>query len=249
MRFAARSDVGLVRKVNQDGYMTVQKEADIVIASVADGMGGHVAGEVASAIALQSLEQTVLQGKLDDQEQLLMDAIALANKQIYENSIQNPAYSGMGTTIVACIASHERVVIAHVGDSRAYLYSASSGISQLTEDHSLVNELVKRGQILPSEATHHPQRHMLTKALGTMEYVSPECLVHTWQAGDILLLCSDGLSGYVDDARIEFVLSTDASLQAKVDTLVDDALHQGGNDNITVVAVTMDDETVRRNQP
>ncbi len=247
MRFAARSDVGLVRKVNQDGYMTVQKDSGIVIACVADGMGGHVAGEVASAIALQSLEETVSRGKLDHPEQLLVDGIALANKQIYENSIQNPEYSGMGTTIVACIASHERVVIAHVGDSRAYLYSSSSGILQLTEDHSLVNELVKRGQILPSEATHHPQRHMLTKALGTMEYVSPECLVHTWQAGDILLLCSDGLSGYVDDVRIEFVLSTDATLEAKVDTLVDDALHQGGNDNITVVAVAMDDETVRRN--
>lgn len=249
MRFAARSDVGLVRKVNQDGYMTVQKDSGIVIASVADGMGGHVAGEVASAIALRSLEDTVLQAKFDEPEQLLIDAIALANKQIYENALQNPEYSGMGTTIVVCIASHERVVIAHVGDSRAYLYSASSGISQLTQDHSLVNELVKRGQILPSEATHHPQRHMLTKALGTMAYVHPECLVHTWQVGDIILLCSDGLSGYVDDARIELVLSTDATLQAKVDTLVDDALYQGGNDNITVVAVAMDDDTVRGYQP
>ena len=248
MQFAAKSDVGLVRKVNQDGFWMVKKETGVILAAVADGMGGHVAGEVASSLALTSMSEYLSQKGIALTEQTLMEAIHFANGKVFRESQEKPDLRGMGTTMVACIAMADQIVIGHVGDSRAYLFSQKEGLTLLTQDHSLVNELVKRGQILPFEAAKHPQRHMLTMALGTTEQIEPECRTYSWGSDDQLLLCSDGLTGCVEEEAIAQVLHQSIPLQEKVDALITRALESGGTDNITVLTVSLEDEIVRGNR-
>ncbi len=237
MQFAAASHVGLVRKVNQDGYVIQQESGKEHFVCVADGMGGHVAGEVASALALKIIQETLQTTVADDPESRIRTAVLRANEQVYEQSAHTDMYAGMGTTIVTALIHGESMWIAHVGDSRAYLLRGNEELLQLTEDHSLVNELVRRGQIGPQEAVHHPQRHMLTRALGTLPNVSVECRNVSWGSGDVLLICSDGLTTHVSDEQIYNILITVSDLQTKVDQLIQAALDNGGHDNVTVVAV------------
>ncbi len=239
MKYAAVSHVGHVRKVNQDRYLVQREENGVYMVLVADGMGGHVAGEVASELAVSTIaDELIHQKDLTDYKERLIRAIESANKQIYNEAEANEVYSGMGTTIVAVLASDSKLWIAHVGDSRAYLWHPLTKLKKLTEDHSLVNELIRRGQIQPEEADNHPQRHMLTRALGTLPEVIVECNEWEWQPQDRLLVCTDGLTTHLTEDQINTVLNDDKELTEQVDTLLHLVLDEGGHDNITMVLLT-----------
>lgn len=238
MRAAYKSDVGKIRPVNEDRAAVNTNECGVTLAVVADGMGGHQAGDIASQIAIEviqeQLESLSAELSLDECERRIRSAIREANKQIYNQSQSEMKYDGMGTTVVVAAADHEKIVYSHIGDSRAYLLS-DGVIRQLTEDHSLVNELVKRGQITAEEADHHPRKNVLTQALGTEEEIHIESNVVKWALADQLMLCSDGLSNMVSLQQIEMILQSVESPEWKVDQLVKRALESGGDDNITVV--------------
>ena len=213
----------------------------VTLAIVADGMGGHQAGDVASSLAVASfreaIEKNASKVMLSEEEarMLIRQAIGDANDAIYTLASQNEQYHNMGTTIVAALIRDARAVIGHVGDSRAYKVT-SEGITLLTADHSLVNELVKSGQLSLEEALHHPRRNVLTRAIGTDPQVSIDVQTLDWSAGDVLLLCSDGLTNMVSEEQMfTAVSSEEMDLEAKADYLIQLALDAGGDDNVTLV--------------
>jgi serine/threonine protein phosphatase PrpC len=169
-----------------------------------------------------------------ERDKLLREAVEEANLQIYELSQSRDHLSGMGTTVVAILATEASLTVAHIGDSRAYLCREGE-IIRLTEDHSLVYELMKSGQLTREEAERHPRRNVLTRALGTETKVEADIREHVWQHGDIVLICSDGLNGMVPDARLCDILQAEEDLEQKADFLVHTALEAGGDDNVTVV--------------
>jgi len=228
-RSAGITDTGRKRRRNEDAYV-VQPP----IFAVADGMGGAQAGEVASKLAAAALEDTD-QGTLRGEDGVVA-LIQEANRRVYERSNEDPSASGMGTTMTVALVEAGRVVIGHVGDSRAYL-ARDGRLEQLTEDHSLVNELMKSGKLSPEEAEVHPQRSVITRALGTDPDVDVDRFTIDAEPGDIFLLCSDGLTSMVGDEAILDVLERyrdDLDRVAKA--LVQAANRGGGEDNITVVA-------------
>lgn len=233
MRWAQLTDVGLVRSINEDS-LCVSPELDLF--AVADGMGGHLAGEVASATALQMLEQELgrrLQ-KREIPQQALVAAVQEANRKIFELSGKNQQWAGMGTTITACLKRGEVIYVAQVGDSRAYLLRESL-IVQLTEDHSLVRELVKNGGLTEEQALQHPQRNVLTRALGTAPSVNVDLYHQVVGTGDLLLLCTDGLTRYLRPDEMMLTIRTSPNLDTAARGLVDKALGAGGADNISIV--------------
>ncbi|HBC92965.1 MAG TPA: Stp1/IreP family PP2C-type Ser/Thr phosphatase [Pelotomaculum sp.] len=237
MRWAQLTDRGLVRSLNEDSLCV---SPEIGLFAVADGMGGHLAGEVASATALQMLEQD-LSKRLQNGEfpqHALVNAVQGANRKIFELAGSNQQWAGMGTTLTACLKREEVIYIAQVGDSRAYLLRESR-IVQLTEDHSLVRELVKNGELTEEQALQHPQRNVLTRALGTAPSLTVDLYLHKVGPGDLLLLCTDGLTGYLRPEEILFTVRTSPDLDTAVRVLVDKALGAGGKDNITVILLEM----------
>ena len=235
-----KSHVGRVRQVNEDYYACVADLNGRVLAIVADGMGGHQAGDIASRLAVERIVKELrhLDGQLDaeDAREQLMNAVLAANKEVYDYALNHPECSGMGTTVVAALLGETSVITAHIGDSRLYVYNAD-GLVMKTEDHSLVNELLKSGQITEEEASVHPHRNVIMRSLGTEPDVLIDLGHFEWAEGDIVLICSDGLSNKVAHASLENWLQKQISLQAKVDGLVQEALDAGGEDNITLVAV------------
>lgn len=212
-----------------------------MLAIVADGMGGHQAGDVASKLAVDSFrgmfERQTERSGLSEQEakMLIRQAIAEANEKVYEKASGNERYHNMGTTVVAAMLCGGSAVIGHVGDSRAYRVSKDK-LSLLTMDHSLVNELLKSGQLSEEEALNHPRKNVLTRAIGTDEHVEIDVMALEWRPDDMLLLCSDGLTNMVSDDQIHAVLAEDSrDIGAKADQLIQQALEAGGDDNITVV--------------
>jgi serine/threonine protein phosphatase PrpC len=245
MKTAFRTDVGQIRSINEDRAVITELPNGWLLAVLADGMGGHQAGDVASQSAVDRLASELAQlesgrpdGELRDH---LRETIARANAYIHAQSVSRPELAGMGTTLVAALASPERVFIAHVGDSRAYLLRGDE-LVQLTEDHSLVNELVRSGQISPEEAKAHPQRNVLTRALGTEPFVAPDLHELEWSAGDLLLLCTDGLTNMINDADILGTLKSGTDLDAMAERLVEQALEAGGSDNVSVILVRNEKE-------
>ncbi|WP_141505938.1 Stp1/IreP family PP2C-type Ser/Thr phosphatase [Paenibacillus luteus] len=241
MLTANRSDIGRVRQVNEDQSWVSQLNNGITLAIVADGMGGHQAGDVASQKAVDAfrsmLEQSAAKADLSIQEgkMLIRQAITQANEAVFELASRNEKYHNMGTTIVAALVKKDNAIIGHVGDSRAYKITEGV-IKQITFDHTLVNELVKSGQLSEEEAAHHPRRNVLTRAVGTDSQVEIEVQAVEWSPQDVLLLCSDGLSNMVSDQQIlQTVMTEKLELDAKADHLIQLALHAGGDDNITVV--------------
>jgi PPM family protein phosphatase len=228
---AGVTDTGQVRPANEDAYLV----GDSVVA-VADGMGGHLAGEVASATALQPIE--ALDGRVfpDAAEAVkaLREAVVHANAQVSKMAADEPSYRGMGTTLTATMLEGRRVHIAHVGDSRAYLLR-NGHFSQLTDDHTLVQHLVDEGQITREEAATHPQRSIITRAIGVSREVDVDSMSLDLEDGDQLLLCSDGLTGVVDDEVIESELASDDEPRDALDRLVERANAGGGPDNITII--------------
>ncbi|MEK8131953.1 Stp1/IreP family PP2C-type Ser/Thr phosphatase [Paenibacillus filicis] len=240
LNVAYLSDVGLVRAVNEDSAFVQEQGDGWSLAIVADGMGGHQAGDVASRMAIEWIPQGLLSMSPDlsgeQRGERLRTAIEAANGKIFEFASEREHYHGMGTTVVAVLASRDRAVIGHIGDSRAYRVRGDQ-LELLTEDHSLVNELVKNGQITREEAEHHPRRNVLTRALGTESSIEVDVQEISWQPGDILLLCSDGLSGLVERQLILQAVLTEGGLEDKVRLLVQEALSAGGDDNVTVILI------------
>ncbi|GAA3407050.1 Stp1/IreP family PP2C-type Ser/Thr phosphatase [Paenibacillus hodogayensis] len=243
MQTAHRTDAGLVRLINEDRAAVRDEWNGFTLAIVADGMGGHQAGEIASQMTIELVETEMravtTDLSVDERKQAVHSAIAKANEQVFEIASGQARYQGMGTTVVAALATADDLVIGHIGDSRAYIVSGDS-IRQVTEDHSLVNELIKSGQITQEEANIHPLRNVVTRALGTDRQVEIDIIHSPWGNGDVLLLCSDGLSGLVGEREIYEIVVEQGDLPRKVDKLVGRALEEGGGDNITVVLLAND---------
>ncbi|HEY6706045.1 MAG TPA: Stp1/IreP family PP2C-type Ser/Thr phosphatase [Actinomycetota bacterium] len=232
--FAAATDVGRMRTNNEDSYLSSQP-----VAAVADGMGGHSAGEVASAIAIEELTALRDRGPWENETAAtddLKQAILRANRRIREMAAGDRRLNGMGTTLVALLEDGDMVHVANVGDSRGYLLRQGE-LSQVTVDHSLVQELVDDGRLSPEDAERHPQRSVITRALGIDPEVEFDLFTYKLQVGDRLLLCSDGLSDVVEPAQIRKVLLRVPSAQRAARELVTVANEQGGPDNITVIVV------------
>ena len=238
MRMAKKSDVGRIRTVNEDRVFARTNGHHVTIAIVADGMGGHQAGDIASLKATQTIQEHLIglkQGLPGEvYKEQVREAIKKANQTVYQSSLQEEKYNGMGTTVVTTLISDQQVVIGHIGDSRAYHYRAGV-LTQLTEDHSLVNELVKSGQITAEEAKHHPRRNVLVRALGTDAEVEVDVQAFTWLPEDLLLLCTDGLSGMLGYDGILNILRENKHIDQMVNQLVEGALAAGGDDNVTVI--------------
>lgn len=233
--YAAATDTGRKRRRNEDSYVIAPP-----LFAVADGMGGAQAGEIASKLAAAALEDTD-PGSLSGEDRV-MSLIQEANRRVYERSNEDPNASGMGTTITVALVEDAGVTIGHVGDSRAYRYRDGS-IEQITEDHSLVNELMKSGKLSPEEAETHPQRSVITRALGTDPDVDVDSFTIETQTGDVFLLCSDGLTTMVDDDDILGVLEKHRDdLDRATKSLVSAANRGGGEDNITVIAFAISDD-------
>ena len=233
LRWASRSDTGRVRLQNED---SVHADGDVFV--VADGMGGHLAGEVASAIAVSTIVDQC-RGGIVAKEQL-RDALVEANKRVLDESVGDAGREGMGTTVVAIVrlnsSPNHKLALANIGDSRAYLLD-SSGLHQLSKDHSLVQELVDDGLIARSDARHHPRRNIVTRAIG----IEPEIQVDLWELqlaqSSRVLLCSDGLVDEVEESLIEEVLRTEVDIASAADRLIALANDHGGRDNISLVIV------------
>jgi PPM family protein phosphatase len=224
----ASSDVGRLRTGNEDSFLVDDR---LELYAVADGMGGHNAGEIASAIALEALRAAVASGKALDA------AIVLANSAIFDKAATDRALTGMGTTLTSvAILGESTLLIGHVGDSRAYRIRDGT-LEQLTEDHSLVEELVREGRLSPEEAEVHPRRSVITRALGIDPNVEVDLYTIDARTGDRLLLCSDGLTTMVRDDDVLRIAELDADPRDAADRLVDAANEAGGEDNITVLII------------
>lgn len=232
-----RTDTGKIRTLNED-YGGFFWNNNSLLAVVADGMGGHQAGEIASSMAVSYMEEQWKQLTQDlspaEAEQWLHETVLAANAKILSFSKSKPEYSGMGTTIVAVICTETDLTFAHIGDSRIYLLN-ENGFSLLTEDHSLVNELLKNGQITKEEAEHHPRKHILLRALGTEEKVAIDIQSLNWEEDDVVLLCTDGLTNKVDEQKIVNTIRSNQSLESQADELITMANVAGGEDNITLI--------------
>ncbi|WP_128894306.1 Stp1/IreP family PP2C-type Ser/Thr phosphatase [Longirhabdus pacifica] len=241
MKMVNRSDVGKIRMVNEDRAWS-QVINGLTVGIVADGMGGHKGGDMASEMAIDQIKQhlnrhlsaALFETNLEQCEVIVKEAIQQANEYIYQYATSHPAFEGMGTTLVTVIASHDKLLIAHIGDSRAYKF-AHGEMDQLTEDHSLVNELLRNGQITSEEAADHPRKNILMRALGTDPEVEADLYCGAWQQNDILLICSDGLSGLVQEKEIKNIVGSEHHLDWKAEKLIQLALDAGGEDNVTVV--------------
>ncbi|HEY6731772.1 MAG TPA: Stp1/IreP family PP2C-type Ser/Thr phosphatase [Solirubrobacterales bacterium] len=231
---AVRTDTGRQRNANEDSLFT---NAPLFV--VADGMGGAQAGEVASKAAAESFATELPQ---EPPERVLEETIERANRTIHELARKDPSLAGMGTTITAAIVdlAGEEVAIGHVGDSRAYRLRGNK-FEQLTRDHSLVEEMRRKGQLTDAQAEDHPQRSIITRALGPEPEVQVDLQTVPAQHGDVFLICSDGLTTMLDDEQIARILTRATSLSSAVRALVDEANRAGGRDNITVVAFRLED--------
>ena len=241
MIVSAKTDIGMKRSTNQDSFSYGQLEnGNLTWAVVCDGMGGMAAGNVASAAAVEVIAG-VLEQNLSPKSSpsfinnLLKSAIESANARIYDMALENEEMRGMGTTVVVVVIVKGVAYFAHAGDSRAYIYS-NDKLSQITTDHSMVQTLLEKGQLTEDEAKNHPNKNIITRALGVAPYIDidfDECEV---VLSDTVLLCTDGLTNCIDDELIKLA-SSDNDFVSLAERLVELANQNGGNDNITVVAV------------
>jgi protein phosphatase len=240
LRYAVRSDVGLLREGNEDSAYAGPR-----LLAVADGMGGHAAGEVASSLTIASMAKLDSEPPGGDMLAELSSAVAAANTRLQEMIIANPAVEGMGTTLTALFWSDGHAAVCHIGDSRGYLLREGE-LYQITHDHTLVQSLVDEGRISADDVSTHPQRSLLLRALDGRSVAEPDLSVHDGRAGDRYLLCSDGLSGVVSDETLRETLATISDPEAVTRQLIELALHGGGPDNITcIVADVVDTATSR----
>ena len=229
MRVCHRTHQGLVRANNQDNWL-----AESALYGVADGMGGHKGGETASRVALQVFRNAIGQKKPD--ADALRMAVEAANRRVYDMSARDDTLSGMGTTMSMIWQDTNRLLIAHVGDSRIYRLRDGQ-LQQITNDHSFVAELVRNNIITPEMAKTHPQRNIITRAVGVDPFVQVDVLQEELLPGDLWLICSDGLHGMVEDGEIQTILS-EMELEDAAERLISRALENGGHDNVTFVLLS-----------
>jgi PPM family protein phosphatase len=235
---AARTDVGMIRSGNEDAWFAhATKESGLFI--VADGMGGHAAGEVASEMTVQIVARE-LQGlkelHAEGSPEKVMDSLRLANRAVYDRTVQESDKQGMGTTASVLVVSPGHYLIGQVGDSRVYLLR-DGALRQLTKDHSYVQEQVDAGLLTPEQARYHPYSNVITRCVGAGEAVDPDTYSGEMRTGDVFLVASDGLTGMVDDRRLQQLLLSRATAGRIVDALIAEANYRGGLDNITAIVV------------
>jgi len=244
MNVAGRTDVGQSRTQNQDAIF-ISTEAVGPLPNlfiVADGMGGHNAGEVASSQAVDLVAEYISNFQMaelvlpDNYLDLLVTAVQEANAAVYLMSEDDSEMHGMGTTFTACVITDDRVLIAHVGDSRAYAVSPL-GISQLTADHTYVEQMVQAGQLTVEEARNHPKRHMITRVIGMQGLLEVDGLVFAREDISAILLCSDGLSNMLDDRILLEIINGPGLAESRIETLVEEANLRGGHDNISAILI------------
>ncbi len=245
VRFAGETDIGRKRDHNED---SIYLPSDIRLAIVADGMGGHAAGEVASKLAVETLvdyfEKTEstqpltwpykVDRDLRTDTNRMIQGVMLANLEIHERAERDTSAKGMGTTIVSIFFLDDTAIIGHVGDSRVYRFRDDK-LTQVTEDHSLINDYIKMKRVTPEEAENWPHKNVIVRALGMKDTVSVDILTEHPQIGDIFLLCSDGLNAMLSDDQIGHLLRSEKDMDKCVDALIAAANDEGGIDNISVV--------------
>lgn len=240
MKMVAKTDKGKVRPSNQDAYAVGELPGEVAWAVVCDGMGGAAGGDIASKLAVKVISDKITScynAKMRDAsiKNLLDSAIAAANIEVYDMAYAHSELSGMGTTVVCSVVRGDDVFIAYAGDSRAYIATKDS-VNQITTDHSLVQDLLNQGKITEDEAVHHPNKNVITRAVGIDKIIETDFVQCTLNDDETLILCTDGLSNYVSNEELHNEI-TDGQYYAFADRLVKRANQNGGGDNITVVAI------------
>ena len=244
LTYAARTDVGMIRSGNEDNF-AVDANGTRGIFIVADGMGGHAAGEVASEMAVQIVMREMKDVSSSDGSitKVLGEALRLANRAIHDRTVTEVDKQGMGTTASVLFLADSRYLIGQVGDSRVYLLR-DGALKQLTKDHSYVQEQVDLGNLTPEQARYHPYSNVITRCVGASPEVEPDLYTGEARSGDVFLVASDGLTGMVDDRRLAQLLMSRAEPERKVQALISEANGRGGLDNITAIVVHVDETTV-----
>lgn len=241
------SDIGRSRGKNEDSFFA-SSDKSLPLYIVADGMGGHNAGDIASNMAVEIIKEEFVSNKEKLKsprkiKKIIYTALEKANRLIHQESLHELDLEGMGTTAVVAYYFDCKFYIGHVGDSRAYILR-DDYIKQITEDHTLVNELIKKGSITKDQAQHHPQRNYITRALGTSVDIEIDVNVVDFNQKEIMLLCSDGLYNMLEEEEILNILKENDSLEEGIKSLVDRANENGGKDNITIIAIKLDNEVL-----
>ncbi|MCD8300686.1 MAG: Stp1/IreP family PP2C-type Ser/Thr phosphatase [Clostridiales bacterium] len=238
MEVCSLTDIGIRREMNQDYFYSSEDPVGALpnLFIVADGMGGHSAGDLASRHVVEVMTAVIQKTGEGEPADILQDALRQANESLRAYADTHPEKKGMGTTVVAAVLEGHRLTVMNIGDSRLYLVGKEE-IRQISEDHSLVQEMVRRGEIDEEIARIHPDRNIITRAVGTGENSSPDIFHKTLQAGDRVLLCTDGLTNMVEDSEILDILNGPGTLVGHTEYLVELANKHGGKDNITVIVV------------
>ncbi len=241
MKIYAKTDIGLVRQMNQDAFYISEESDKYKICILADGMGGYTGGEVASRLACISSAEYIKENFDEEREytkeelmQLVANAMAKANSDVYEKSREVKELEQMGTTLEVCLIYNNRIFTGHIGDSRLYRIRQDI-MRKITTDHSYVQKLVKDGTITKEEAINHPKKNMLMKALGCEETIEPDITVKNLNSGDIILICSDGLTNMIAEQEIFNIVKQNT--ENAVEILIEKAKELGGFDNITVIII------------
>ncbi len=237
MKTFSMTDIGMIREVNEDSVFSsnepIGKLPNLFV--VADGMGGHNAGDYASQMAVEIVKQTLKETTETEPEAMIREAIAFANKTLLEKAQQDARLSGMGTTLVVATVIDKTLYFANVGDSR--LYMLNKGIKQLSKDHSLVQEMVRLGGINREEAKNHPDKNIITRAVGAKEKLEIDFFEYRLKKKDMILMCTDGLSNMVEDDEIFRIVKSARDVVEATENLIEKAKDNGGNDNIGIVMV------------
>ena len=238
MEYFCISDIGLIREKNQDSYLALENKYGDFLAIVADGIGGGKAGEVASSEVIKYFNEIFKESgpfsSSEDVKSFLEYHVNECNRKVFELSLSDKKYSGMGTTLTGVLITSKDNYSINCGDSRVYGF-IDNKLIKLTNDHSLVNQLLEKGQITYEESINHPQKHYLVKAIGIFDYVKSD--IHKVKSMDYYLVCSDGLHSYVSDEEISNIVLNDMSVEEKVIELKNLALLKGGYDNITIILI------------
>ncbi|MDO5714259.1 MAG: Stp1/IreP family PP2C-type Ser/Thr phosphatase [Tissierellia bacterium] len=236
MKWIGLTDVGKVRKNNEDAYFIPERDEPFFL--LADGMGGHLAGEMASSLAISLISEELRNISKNRIKTNIYNAIEKANNVIYQESLSNPDYHGMGTTLSLLYVGKGKIYYSNIGDSRIYLFK-DNNLIQLTRDDSFVNYLLDVGEITEEEAKNHPRKNVLTKALGTSEIFDVKVHEKVSEKGEKFLICSDGLTSMVSFERIREIIK-DYSIEEAANLLLKEALDKGGCDNITLLLITLE---------
>lgn len=235
MKTFSKTDIGMIREVNQDWVFVsdtpIGKLPNLLV--VADGMGGHKAGEFASRFAVEVLREELAKSTDENPEVMMKKAITTANQKLLETAREDERFNGMGTTLVVATVIERTLYFANIGDSRLYLLNEE--IKQLSKDHSLVQEMVRLGGINQEDAKHHPDKNIITRAVGVKEKIEIDFFEYRLKKGDVILMCTDGLNNMVEDEEIFRIVKSSRDVVEAVERLIEKANDNGGNDNIGII--------------